>query len=217
MQHVSLPFTISKDSNSKAVSEITFTVQSPRSSFRSVSVTGLRFTKLCEQERYNINNYPFTQLWDDRKNYLDLLRENISQGNLVRNDLQFGINRTPELRALDELPHWIELRMDQASPIDRSAIALEKQLEYQSNDTKKEDFREDPGTLQSMLILQTNLIRGEYGGWEGTVTCNMGNIGTFRLRNEGHGTVFTIKASLFDFKQNAANIVPEMQLDLLFR
>jgi hypothetical protein len=217
MQHVTLPFTLSKDSKTKAVSEVTFTVQSPRSSFQAVSIAGVKFSKVFEQERYNIGNYPFTQFWDDRKEYLQLQRENIALGNLVRNDLQFGINRTPELRALDELPHWIEIDIDQSRPLDRSSIGVNAQLEYQSDDREKEVFSEDPGKVQSLLLLNTNLIRGEYGGWEGTVTCNMSNIGTFRLRNEGQGTIFTIKACLYDFKNKGMSTFPAMQLDLLFR
>lgn len=219
MQHVVMPFKLAKDDKTKAESEITFTVQSQRSSFRSVSIIGLRFMKVYEQERYNIGGYPFTQAWDEYKDYLELQRENISIGNITANNLIMGINRTPELKALDEIPHWIEFSLEQASPIDQSAIAIESrgQLEYQTTDTKKARLSENHGKLQSMLVMGTNVIHGEGGGWEGTVSCDMRNIGAFRLRNEGHGNTFTLKASMYDFKHSGLSIMPEMQVELLFR
>lgn len=215
MQHVVLPFKLSKDVNTKAVSEIRFTVQSPRSSFRAVRVSGLRFMRVYEQERYNLGNRPFTQFWDDYTDYLNLQRENISIGNLTRNGLSMGHLRSPEMRALDELPHWIELSMEQASPIDRSSIALSAQQEYQS-DSPFTALIEDPSKVQSMLIMNTNLFRGEYGGYEGTASCDMRNLGSFRLRNEGQGTQFIIKACMYNFNRRALSVMPSIQLELTF-
>lgn len=217
LQRVILPFTLSKDENSKAVSEVTFTVQSPRSSFRAVNIAGLRFMKVYEQERYKLSQYQFTQTWDEYKDYLDLQRENISIGNLTRNDLPMGHNRNLELKALDELPHWIEFEMETSSPIDRSSIRLSSQQEYQTNDPKRVKLVADEGKIQSMLLLNTSLTHQDHEGWEGSVSCDMNNLGTFRLRDGGHGNTFTIHASMFDFTRRALSEMPAIQVDLLFR
>lgn len=217
MQRLSLPFTLGQDQDTKAVSEIAFTVQSPRSSFRSVSIAGLRFMKVYEHERYNLTNYPFNETWDEHMNYLQLQRENIAIGNLVRNDLAMGHTRAFELKSLDMLPHRIEFSMDNARPIDRSSIVVGDQLEYQSTDSKKAKFSESDRTIQSLLILNTSLAHEPHKEWEGVVSCDMNNLGAFSLVTGGHGTNFILRVSMYSFLNKALSVLPEMQVDLLFR
>ena len=98
-----------------------------------------------------------------------------------------------------------------------STIKVSKQLEYQSTDPLHEKIKEDDTKMQSLLIYDTNLIHGEYGGWEGTISCNMTNFGFVRFGDQGNGNTFTIKASMYNYMNHALGEMPPIQLSLLFR
>ena len=218
MQHVILPFALANTQKKKAVSEITFSVQRPQSQFSTVHVTGLRFMKVYEQERYTLGNFPFSERWGRREIALTTARLDASTSGGVRKDLEFGSSRNPELAALDMLPHMIELRLLRASTReDNIHIGINPQPEYQSTDAQKTYISEDNTSLQSILMLNTNLMHSDMGGFEGTVSCDMGNLGFFNVRDQGHGTTFTIQASMYNFMGQALSEMPSIQLGLLFR
>lgn len=219
MEEIVLPFKLSKDAYTKAVSEVTFTVQRNVSEFRNVSIARMRFMDVYEQERHNMTNYPLrNRAWFDYKSDTDAYRDSIAEG-LVdqRNDIAFGHARTPHLKALDLLPHWIEIEvLRQGQRNDRSTITTSTQMEHQSVDPRYEQIKEDNTKMQSLLIYNTNLVRGEYGGWEGVISCDMTNLGFVRL-NRGSGTTFTIRASMYNYMRQGLGEMPSIQLSLLFR
>jgi len=219
MQNVILPFNLSKNPKTKAVSEITFSVNGKQSQFSAVYVTSLRFMKVYEQERYTLGNYPFSERWHELATSLAINRTGISQGTVApRPDLEFGSARNPELKALDMLPQWIELELVRGSRReDRTNLALSAQAEYQSTDTEKTYLREDNAKIQSIMILNTNLIHSELGAFEGTISCDMRNLGSFNVREQGHGNTFTIRASMYNFMNQALSEMPMIQVGLLFR
>jgi hypothetical protein len=220
MEEIILPFKLSPDKNTKAVSELEFTVQRQQSQFSTVSVSRLRFMKLYEEERYSLNQYPLnSESWCDYKEALDLFRANISSGAVPqRNDLHFGHARNPELKALDQLPHYIEIDIVRSEHrTDRTSLERSAQGEYQTVNPSKEQLKEDNTKIQSLLICDTDLRHAGYGGWEGVLKCDMQNLGFVRVRHQGLGNTFKVRASMYNFLGQALSEMPSIQLSLLFR
>jgi hypothetical protein len=217
MERVILPFAISEDTETGAVSTTRFTVQRNQTNFRSVTISGLKFMRLYEQANYSTFQYPFNQSWDEHNDFLKEERANISQGSITRNDLHFGHARAPELKALDEMPHIIEFDFDLPGTYGaRNSINKNPQLQYQTISTI-ESLKDDVTKIQILLVYSPDLTRGEYGGWEGSIACNMQNLGTIPLDNRGMANEFEVNVRMFNFKMEVMNTVPSVQLDLLFR
>jgi len=220
MEEIVLPFALASTNRTKAVSEATFTVQRDQAQFRSVTIARMRFMSVYEQERHNQTNFPFRNASQaEFKGDVASYRDSIAKGLVAqRNDISFGHPRTPHLKALDLLPHMIELEVvRQGRMNDRSTIFKSTQDEYQSTDPTHGRISEDNSKIQSMLIYDTNLIHGVYGGWEGTISCDMSNMGLARFRDGGNGNTFTIKASMYNYIGQSLGEMPSIQLSLLFR
>jgi len=218
MERIFVPFTIANTKDAPAEAKVNFTIQRRQSQFKAAVVTRLKFMKLYEQSKYEMLQHPFTQTWDQWKAYLDINRELISNGSATRNDLNFGHARSPELRALDELPHLIEIEM--TSPgigVDRTSVNANAQLEYQTIDVSKKKFIDKPKTIQTHLVYLSGLVRAEYGGWEGTITCNMSDVGFFRMENQALSNQFELKIRMYNFKREQLSTIPAMELNILFR
>lgn len=218
MERIFVPFTIASTKDAPAEAKVNFTIQRRQSQFKAAVLTRIKFMKLYEQSKYDMLQHPFTQTWDRWKSYLDIQRSLIAEGSVVRNDLSFGHARSPELRALDELPHIIEIEMTSPSiGADRSAVSTNAQLEYQTVDKVKNKFIDKPKTIQTHLVYLSSLVRGEYGGWEGTITCNMSDVGFFRMESQGLANQFEMKIRMYNFKKEQLSTIPAMELNLLFR
>lgn len=224
MHHIVLPFALSANTRTKAVSEQTFTIQSQRSQFRGVSIAQLSFMTVYEQERYNMTQWPFNETWANRKSLLDGVRQTASLNGFdslftARNDLQFGNVRSQHLKALDMLPQWIDLEVvSAAAPEDRTKIRRTEQMEYVSTAFTaggQTPLSENNRSIQRMLIYDTNLCQHKYGGWVGTIKCDMRNLGVLRL-DRGTGTEITIRASMHDYMYKGLGEFPSVQLGLLF-
>jgi hypothetical protein len=218
MHRVVLPSTISIEKKGTAVAELTFDVQAPQSQFRSVTIQNLKFMKCYEQGKFTDNQYPINETQFEWESYKQNQRGLVVGKVLKRDDIGFGHARNPELRALDELPHTVDIEVVRAGlRRDNINIGEEFMNEYQSVDTEKQRLSENNKSLQAMLVYSTNLIRGEYGGWEGTVSCSTPNVGIVNLLGQGMGNTFTIRVKMFDFKGLAMSSIPSVELVLLFR
>lgn len=218
MQTVILPFALHPSRHGKAVSELNFSVQAPQGQFRSVSIAKLQFMKVYEQQHYDYSQYPFTQGWHEWKTYTDAQRV-IAATNPTgaQNALSFGHPWTPELATLDELPQWIEIDIFRASKrIDRTAIGTNVQQERQTTETQREFLKEDHNKIQSLLNYSPSILNQWNGGFHAFVSCSMSNLGFADIRDQGNGNVFTIKASMYDFKSMGISTMPPIQLTLIF-
>ena len=219
MEEIILPFKLAATNNTKAVSELEFTVQRQQAQFSAISVSRLRFMNLYEEERYTLNQFPLnSESWADYKEDLDAARLGISSNTFFREDLHFGHARNPQLKALDQLPHYIEIDIVRSEHrTDRTSIGRSGQGEYQSVDTAKELLKEDNTKIQSLLIYDTDLSEVKTGGWAGMIKCDMATLGFVNVRNQGLGNTFKIRASMFNFMGQALSEMPSIQLSLLFR
>lgn len=111
MERIFIPFTIAPTKDAPAEAVVNFTVQRAKNNFRVISLSRLKFMKLYEQSKYENLQHPFNQSWSEWQSYLDSERTRIAGGETVRNDLNFGHARNPELKALDDLPHIIEVEL----------------------------------------------------------------------------------------------------------
>ncbi len=216
MHHVILPFSLSKDRHTKAVSEHTFTIDSPRGQFRGINIASLRFMKVYEQERYTITQYPFTGAWDEHKANLDLQRSTQAFGP-ARNDLDWGTGRSPDLKNLDELPHMIELevvRLPHRRVRTHTTFPLSE--EYNTQFAPSKPIESDSTKIQRMLVYSTNLTVGRHFGYAGTISCNMSNLGMVDISGMGQANEFTIRASVYNFMRQPIGEFPEMELGLVF-
>jgi hypothetical protein len=215
---VILPFKVAKTIKDKAVSEATFTVDSPISQFSSATITSIRFMRVYEQERYDYGQYPHSRTWSEWKSIQNFYREQASQNVGARADLPFGHVQGPDLPALDNLPNMIELEIvSSRARKDSVHFNTSLQKEYASVDSEKQAMRDENRKLQRMLVYNTNLSEHLRGGWRGSIACAMSNIGTFDLRGQGLGQTFTVKASMYDFKQLALASMPSIELSITFR
>lgn len=219
MQRVIIPFKLSKNIRETAESEFTFTVQQPQSSFRRISIQALKFMKIYEQSKYTGFVRPVEPLWEKWNTYLNEQRALVSDGNYSRPDLNFGHGRSPELRALDELPALIEIEIVRSTlRVDRTNLGVESQQDYQTVETSRLNLVENDRKIQSTLVYNTNLIsNGLYPGFVGTLSCNMDNIGFVNVADQGYGNTFTIKVKMFDFKNKGMSYVPRIEMMLLFK
>ena len=227
MHHVVLPFALSKNVKTKAVSEQTFTIQSPRAQYRAVTFAELRFMTVYEQERYNMKQWAFTETYEAYKAEYDAIREATADGTIgttpfkpLRNDVIAGNVRSNQLKALDELPQWIELEVvNAAAPEDRYKVRKTTQMEHVSTAFSFGGITplvENNRTIQRMLIYDTNLSEHLYGGWVGSLKCDMRNLGSVRL-DRGIGNTITIRASMYDYSYRPLGEFPSIQLGLVFQ
>lgn len=215
---VILPFALGATKTDKAVSEATITLDSIISEFSSVTIASLRFMRVYEQERYDYGQYPHSRTWTNWKATQNFYRDLASKDQAARPDLPFGHVQGPDLPALDNLPNIIELEIVSSRARQDSChfnTALQK--EYASVDSEKAKLKDENRKLQRMLTYGTDLREHVRGGWRGSINCSMNNLGSFDLRGQGLGQTFTIRASMFDFKQLALASVPSLELTLVFR
>lgn len=78
-------------------------------------------------------------------------------------------------------------------------------------------FADNPKSIQSHLMYSTNLMHGEYGGWEGTISCNMSDVGFFSLSNNVVGNEFEMKIRMYNYKREQLSSMPAMEMNLLIR
>jgi len=221
MEEIILPFKLSSNNNTKAVSELNFSVQRTQSQFSTVSIARLRFMKLYEEERYTMTQFPVnSESWCDYKAALDDFREGIGAGTepFHRNDLHFGHARNPDLKTLDQLPYYVEIDIVRSEHRnDRTNIGTSAQEQYQTTDIDKERFKENNTRIQSLIVYDTSLVHASRGGWEGMIKCDMNNLGFVNVRNQGLANNFTVRASMYNFMGQALSEMPSIQLSLLFR
>lgn len=218
MERVFFPFTLAPTRDLPAEAKVNFRVDRAQSQFNRITIAGLKFMKVYEQSKYGSVQRPFTEGWDKWATYLSDTRQDVSDGTDVRNDLEFGHARNPELRALDDLPHLIEIKLNMPSRgVDRTFVTVNEQQEYQSNNMNKKKFKNNNETIQSHLIYMTNMVRGEYGGWEGSIACNMSDLGFFDVRGKSLSNEFEISVKMFNYKGEQLSEIPGMEMNLLFR
>lgn len=223
MHHVILPFALSKDRNTKAVSESTFNTRQSNFEKRVVNISELKFMMVFEQERYNMTNWPFSQSWNEHKTTLDQMREAISNGTLEqisglknRNDLLFGNARTAHLKSLDMLPLYVEIEFEGMRRDDTKDVNVAAQNEYQTTDTISKKFNRDEMRVQRMLVYDSSLVHSELGGWEGVIKCDMKNLGPIVFQSP-IGNKFTVRVSLYNYMYQPLGEMPSIELGLLFR
>lgn len=218
MERLFIPFTIAETKDAPAVAQVKFRIDRPQSQFRAAVISRMKFMRVYEQSKYEMLQYPFTDAWDRWKAYLDSQRSAISRAETVRNDLFFGHARSPELRAMDELPCIVEFELIRPSiSSDRVIVNTNAQLEYQTINTTKNKFSNNDKTVQCHMTYLTDLTRGDYGGWEGSITCNMSNLGVFDIKNMSLGNEFELKVKMYNFKMEQMSTIPSMELNILFR
>ena len=91
------------------------------------------------------------------------------------------------------------------------------QQEYQTTDPTQETITENNSKIQTQLIFDTNLSPRITGGWEGVIKCDMEQLGFFRVRDGGQGNQFTIRACMYNFRNQAMSEFPSINLSLSFR
>jgi len=219
MHRVILPFGLGSSKNKKAVSSSTFTVDSQIQNFSRISVSRLKFMKLYQEEKFNLTQYPFTDYWGDIANSLSSKRAIIAvTGSSTYASEQFGHPSNLELRAMDDMPHIIEIRIKGLTKNrDNNSSKRHKHAEYQTIDTEK-DRIEDVNDFQTMLVYSANIsYNNELHGFQGSISCDMKDLGSFNIKDKGFGDTFTIEVSMFNFRGLALSHVPSCELTLLFR
>ena len=220
MKSVILPYALGSTKNKKAVSEITFSVDSNIQNFSRIIVSRLKFMKLYDEERFNLSQYPFTEYWGDTASIMNASRAIVSlSGEEDYNFQLFGHPHNKELRALDELPHKIEIRIKNLTKVrDNISIKRRKTGEYQSIDSEKSAFEEFNSSIQTMLVYNTDIrFEQDSGAYVGTISCDMKDLGSFNVKNKGFGDTFTIEVAMYNFRGLAMSFTPSCELSLLFR
>lgn len=220
MHKVILPFKLSSSSDKKAVSTATFSVDSNIQQFSSIQVARLRFMKHYEQEKFTLNNIPFTEFWGDIKLSLTTARAaaSIGGGEPFRSTI-FGHPSNYELRSLDDLPNIIEIGITSLSKrVDGNSLFKDSLGEYQSVDDTKDKILDNNTKLQSILVYNTDLKNPkDSSAYIGSIACDMSNLGSFDIRNKGFSETFTFEMSMYNFRGLALDNVPSVELTLLFR
>lgn len=219
MKRVILPFKLASTQKKKAVSEITFSVDSQIQNFSSITVTNIKFMKIYDEEKYNMRIYPASEYFGDTVFGANIARAAASIAGTDFNHVPFGHTHNKELKSMDEMPHIVEISIDNLTKNrDRQTIGRSVQGEYQTTDTEKERFVDVSSAIQSILTYTPN-IRYDFAhnAYTGVISCNMDNLGAFNIRGKGFGDTFTIKASMYDFRGLAMSEMPSIELTLLFR
>ena len=221
MHRAILPFALASNKNKKAVSELTFSVDSQIQNFSRISVSRLKFMKIYEEEKFNLSQYPFTTYWADIANGIQINRAKaaVLPDSTELNGFQFGHPVAKELRTMDDMPYTIEISIKGLTKVrDNSTHKRRKLTDHQTIDTEKEFVQDQGSSLQTLLVYNTNLRFDEIGGgYAGTISCDMNDLGSFNIKDKGFGDTFTIQVSMYNFRGLALSHIPSCEMTLLFR
>ena len=145
---------------------------------------------------YLLPDKPSHIVWGDTASIMNASRAIVSlSGEEDYNFQLFGHPHNKELRALDELPHKIEIRIKNLTKVrDNISIKRRKTGEYQSIDSEKRAFEEFNSSIQTMLVYNTDIrFEQDSGAYVGTISCDM-----------------NYRSKLWQYGKKASEIMPEL-------
>jgi len=211
------PFKLATVEKTKAVSETIIELDTQIQAFSRVQITSFKFMQVYDEETYEQTQWPFTQTWNDFKIENRQIRQAISANVPGLGGASLGHAAQMELKALDELPHLVELEIVNRSSRRNNITLAESHNQYSSNDTEKEYASHEVRKITRMLTYSTDLSFDiDEGGFRGSISCSMGGMGSFNLSGNNLNTKYTLHVSFYNFKNQAMSVCPSVELGLLF-
>lgn len=211
------PFKLAAVEKTKAVSETQFELDTQIQAFSRVQITSFKFMQLYSEEIYEQTQWPFTQTWNGFKIENRQIRQAVSSNVAGFDGASLGHAAQMELKALDELPHLVELEIVSRTSRRNNITLKESHNQYSSNDTEKEYASHDVRKITRMLTYSTDLSFSiQEGGFRGSISCNMGGMGSFNLSGNNLNTKYVVRVAFYNFKNQAMSVCPAVELGLLF-
>lgn len=211
------PFKLAAVEKGKAVSETKFELDTQIQAFSRVQITSFKFMNVYEEEIYEQTQWPFTQTWNNFKIENRQIRQAISANAPGFAGASLGHAAQMELKALDELPHLVEIEILTRSSRRNNITVAESHNQHTSNDTEKEYVSHNVTKITRMLTYSTDLVFDHtVGGFRGSISCSMAGMGSFNLTGNNLNTKYTVRVAFYNFKNQAMSVCPSVELGLLF-